>query len=155
MVHHVVRSLDQAGLLTGAEGYRRALTKVMVWANNYYRSGLVDGSVTCMKCGRKAALQVGLPQDVPPSRREMHGVHVTCVCQPSNFTTLTGLALYLPEGRRFWQEHPRIQTLPEREVEMDGRAALLISFESITEDARLDVVLSQDTFDVIRLHRSS
>ena len=150
LVHHTVYSLDYAGL-ADVQGYKRALSKVMTWANGYYRSGLVDRTVTCMKCGRAAALQMGLPPDMPLSVRKRHGVHVTCVCQPSNFSTLDGFALHLPEGRRFWQEHPRIHMLPEGEVEVDGRAAFLISFESVTENARFDVIFEQDTFEVIHV----
>jgi len=154
MIDHVVHSQDPAGLLTGTNGYKRALSRLMVWANRYYRDGLCKRSVMCMKCGRVAPVQMGLPDDVPLSSRGGAGLHVTCVCQPTNFTTLSALAFATPEGQHFWRQYPRMQTLPEREIEVDGQAALLVRFESLTETAWLDVILNQETFEVRKIVRS-
>jgi RNA polymerase sigma factor (sigma-70 family) len=154
MVHHVVYIEDQAGLFTGIKAYKPLLTRLLKWSDNYYRYGLVNHEVLCMKCGRPAPLHIGLPADLPLPTRERHGVHITCVCQPINFHTLSGFALASPEGRRFWREHPRIHRLPEREVEFDGRVALMISIESIPPQVRLDVFFERDTFEVIRIEQT-
>jgi RNA polymerase sigma factor (sigma-70 family) len=154
-IDHVVYGQDDAGLLTGTSGYKRALSRLMIWANRYYRDGLLNRSVVCMKCGRVAPVQMGLPDDVPLSSRGRTGFQVTCACQPINFTTLSALALATPEGQHFWRQHPRIQTLPEREMETDGQAALVIRFESLTETTWLDVILNQETFEVRKIVRSS
>jgi RNA polymerase sigma-70 factor (ECF subfamily) len=152
--HHVVRREDKAGLFTGIKGYKPLLNRLMKWSDSYYRHGLVNRRVMCMKCGRTAPLHIGLPPDVPTPTGEMYGVHVTCVCEPINFQTLSGFALALPEGQRFWHEYPRIHRLPEREVEIDGRAALMVSIESIPSEARLDVLFERDTLELIHIQQT-
>jgi RNA polymerase sigma factor (sigma-70 family) len=152
--HHVVYNQDQAGLFTGARGYKRVFNRLMAWSNHYYKDGLTKGTVTCMKCTRVASLQMGLPKYVPPSCRERHGVHVTCICKPQNFSTLSDLALSTPQGQQFWRQHPRMETLPEREVERDGHTVFVIRFESLTEYAWLDVLVDRGTLQVREIVQS-
>ena len=141
------------GILAGVKGYRAALSRQMAWSDAYYRQALAQHSARCMRCGRPASVRIGLPEEVAVWLHNVHAVHVRCeVCQPPDWTTLTGLALDLPEGRRFWRQHQRIRTLPEREIEVDGRAAILASFESVAGTARLDVVSLRDTFEVIGVY---
>jgi RNA polymerase sigma-70 factor (ECF subfamily) len=51
-------------------------------------------------------------------------------------------------------DHPRIRRLPPREVEVDGSAARVTGYESVTGHARLDVVATRDTCRLIAIHRS-
>jgi hypothetical protein len=37
-------------------------------------------------------------------------------------------------------------------VEAAGRAALVTSFESVTDGARLDVVSARDTYEILSVH---
>jgi RNA polymerase sigma factor (sigma-70 family) len=62
-------------------------------------------------------------------------------------------ALFTPDGRRFWQDHPQVRAVACREVEPDGTPSLLTSFQSVTSRARLDVVLARDSFCVLRSQR--
>jgi hypothetical protein len=48
--------------------------------------------------------------------------------------------------------HRRIHALPEREVEAAGRPAVVTSFESLTSQARLDIVCTRDTYEVLHVH---
>jgi RNA polymerase sigma factor (sigma-70 family) len=59
-------------------------------------------------------------------------------------------ALFTPDGRRFWRDHPQVRAVACREVEADGTPSLLTSFQSLTGRARLDVVLARDSFRVLR-----
>lgn len=68
--------------------------------------------------------------------------------------TIDGLALFSLEGRRFWQEHPRIRRVAYRPVEAEGVPAILTSYEAVNNRARLDVVLTRDSFRLARVHRS-
>ena len=61
----------------------------------------------------------------------------------------------LPEAQHFWKKHPRLRTLPQQELEVVGRPALLTTFESITEHARLDIVTSADSFMVLNIYEGS
>ena len=45
-----------------------------------------------------------------------------------------------------------LRKLPEREVTAGGHAAIVTSFESVTEQARLDVVSARDTYRVLSIH---
>lgn len=42
--------------------------------------------------------------------------------------------------------------LPDQHIEVDGRAAIVTSFESVTNNARLDVVCAYDTYEVLRIY---
>ena len=64
---------------------------------------------------------------------------------------LSNLVLYLPQAWQFWRDHPRLQMLEERLVEHEGRAALVTGFRSMTEPVQLDVVLAQETYEVLSL----
>jgi hypothetical protein len=80
-------------------------------------------------------------------------MHLRCDrCGCAHDLTLAGLALWSPAGRCFWRAHLRLRTLPEREVEAAGRAALVTSFESVTDGARLDVVSARDTYEILSVH---
>ncbi len=46
-------------------------------------------------------------------------------------------------------------TLPEREIEVDGRAAIVTCFQSVTGQSRLDVVSARDTFELIAVYGGS
>ncbi len=144
-------------LLGDVRAYKPALSRLLTWVHGYYARGLEDGAVGCAICGRVTRLRAGVPDTVPPHARGFPGLHVRCegcagvVCAESVF----GLALSVPEAGRFWREHPRIRTLPAREVECGGAPALVITFESLTGPARLDAVLARDTFRLLGMHGAS
>jgi hypothetical protein len=76
-------------------------------------------------------------------------------CDSGSYESLDGLALNLPQGRAFFQAYPRIYTLPQREVERDGVAAVVVSFASIDEnDAAYDVILKRDTYETLDIYSS-
>ena len=62
---------------------------------------------------------------------------------------MDGLALNLPPGRDFFQAHPRIRTLPQREIDYEGVPALVVSFTGVMETATYDVILNRDTYETL------
>lgn len=86
--------------------------------------------------------------------RAIYVVCPVCTPTPPNAATLAELCLALPDGRRFWRDHPRIRALPDYTVEADGRAAVVVPFESVRGRARFDVVRARDTYEVLHAHRS-
>lgn len=68
---------------------------------------------------------------------------------------LSNLVLYLPQAWQFWRDHPRLRLLEEQLVEHQGRAALVTSFRSLTEPVQLDVVLAQETYEVLSIKPST
>ena len=140
-----------APLLDGVSGFRCALSRVMAHTYTYYERALAERAAPCMRCGHLTPLRLDLPLQL--QRLGLRGVQViceTCGCVPEEL--LRSLILTLPEGRRFWRDHPRIRTLPERELEAQGRDALLVSFESLRDPARLDAVVDRDTYQVMSIN---
>ncbi len=149
-------SYDWPALFSGVRGYKPALGRVMRWANAYYRPALVAGAAPCLTCGRTLPVR---REQAPRVVATLHdrsvapGVHVHCErCAVTSSMRLSNLTLYLPQAWRFWRAHPRIRTLPDREVEADGRAALVTRFQSVTGAASLDVVTARDTYEVLGVH---
>lgn len=144
---------EPGAVLEGVRGYKPALTRIMRWSDEFYRRALVTRTAPCWRCGRPCPLRMRPSPSAPPSLRRERGMHVRCpACGANEEIALRHLALYLPEGQRFWREHPRIRTLPERAVEIDGRAALLLRFQSVSETAELAVVVARATYAVLGVH---
>lgn len=146
---------DPALLIADLTGFKPAMSRVMAWAGAYFRRALVDGGAPCPACGRFARLHRVPPRTQPVEPRDRRGVHVWCeACALAWDLRFAELVLWLPEGRQFWRENPRIRHLPEREVEAEGRPALVTTFESVTGAARFTVVSAADTYEVLGVHRS-
>lgn len=64
-------------------------------------------------------------------------------------TSLPGLAWVSPTGRQFQQDHPRVRLYRYDEVETAGVPAVHTGFEAVPDGARLDVVLTRDTFQLL------
>ena len=146
-----------ADILGSVKGFKPALSRIESWAHRFYRPGLARGAITCPYCGHVSPLLSFLPatDDVPPSVQGARGAYVRCHgCGNLCWSLQRGLALCTPEARRFWRDHPRIRTLPEREVEAgpDGRPALITCFEDVTGAASLAVIADRETYEVIQIH---
>jgi RNA polymerase sigma-70 factor (ECF subfamily) len=149
MDNQLVRHHNNLGLFFGLKAYKPALNRVMEWADGYYRGGLDAGVARCMACGRPASVKVSdatISLDAP---RDLHGVRLFCSCQTENYCSIAGLALFTPEGRRFWREHPRIHGRPLREVEIFGRPATIATYTSMNESAQFDIAFARDTLRIL------
>jgi hypothetical protein len=67
---------------------------------------------------------------------------------------LSTLALYQPRTWEFWRLHPRIHLLPECSIEADGRPAIVLSYLSMQDAARLDVVVASDSYEILGIHQA-
>jgi hypothetical protein len=120
-----------------------------------FQSAIQKGFAPCNKCGRRLPLQYTIAPYAPPSIRAKRGVHLYCPdCDSGSFESLDGLALNLPEGRAFFQAHPRIYTLPQREIEQAGVPALVVSFAGVGDNATCDVILKRDNYETLAIHSS-
>jgi RNA polymerase sigma-70 factor (ECF subfamily) len=143
-------------LLGGVTRYKSALARIATWADGYFRPALRHGLAPCQRCGRSAPLVVQAAAELPLQPTGLRILLVSCAaCGIQNTQSLSGLALSLPEGQAFWRAHPRIRMLPEREVETQGRAAFVHSFQSVADGARLDIISARDTYEVLRIHHSA
>lgn len=140
----ITMSADSA-VYGGVQGFRPAVKRVLAFSYQFFSEtvhGLGDGPCP-------VTVQTGL---TPGGMREVWVDHV----HPSwsrITTTLSGQALSSPEGRRFWQDHPRIKMTSHSELEAEGEPATLTSFKSVTSAAQLDVVVGKEGLRVIRARR--
>jgi RNA polymerase sigma-70 factor (ECF subfamily) len=140
------------GLFNGLKGYKPALTRLLRRLHVRYTPHLTSGVVPCLGCGQPTALSVVTPA-APRWLRDARGISHHCIaCDSGSWDMLEGSVLALPQGQRFWREHPRIRALPQREVAAAGRAALVASFESMSTAARFEVIVARDTYAVISIH---
>ena len=144
-------------LLRGVKSYKVAIERLASWANSYYHSALRDGTVPCFGCGQPVHALLFTPDEAPKWLRDgdRHGVRIVCSrprCAALAQSYLETLVLFLPEIKQFRQKHARIRTLPEREIEVDGRPALVITFESITDTAQITVISAKDKYETLRIY---
>lgn len=137
-------------LLDGLKGFRPALSRCSAWMDDLFRGAVAAGRAICRQCGHPTPLHLHLPASAPPSVRARRGMHVRCEhCGAGSYESLDGFALNSPAGRRFWREHPRIRTLPQRELTHQGAPAIVISFESVSGPAAIDFVVHRDSYALL------
>ncbi len=153
--NHLVRHHSSLGLFSGLKACKPALNRVMDWADVYYRGGIETGVARCMACGRPASVKASDATSSLDGPRDLHGVRLLCSCQVENTCSIAGQALFTPEGRRFWREHPRIHGLPLREAEVLGHPAVIVTFASLSERAQLDVAFARDTLRILHISSSA
>lgn len=135
-----------SNVLDGVKSFKPAYTRMIHWAHAYYRPGLIAGSAPCTTCGRPVRPHIDLTGKTPR-------IDASCwICHLKNTQSLNGHALGTPAGQAFWRAHSRIRTLPERHIDLNGHPAIMTTFESITDSARLEVAFELDTFAVHYFH---
>jgi Sigma-70, region 4 len=143
---------DCPGLFEGVKGYKAAVSRQMKYSHDYFGQGLSNHAVVCARCNYPVPVQPEMLTDVLPAMRGSLGLRVKCArCGSTSSITHRGLVRCLPEVRRFWQEHPRIASLPEREIEAAGRPAIVTGFRSVRDGEQMDVVSLRDSFEVISI----
>lgn len=132
--------------------YKPAVSRVLTNIHELYRVLPVDGVVRCPSCGDPVPIRRGIPPQWLDEGDCPECIYRWCPrCDVWDLETWHALTWSLPAVRRFWQEHPRMRFLPEREIEVDGSPAMVAGFESVTSAARLDVVSLRDSLRVVRI----
>jgi len=140
----------------GVTGFKPALNRVMRWVNAYYHPVPRHHSSPDIFCGWSRPLFSSPTEVLSESQNRPRGILVCCApCDQGGAMRLSNLVLYLPQAWQFWHDHPRLQLLEEHLVEHQGRAALVTSFRSMTEPVQLDVVLAQETYEVLSIQPST
>jgi RNA polymerase sigma-70 factor (ECF subfamily) len=148
----IASGIRRTGRLAKISSPKSILARHCLDLDGYYRAMLARGYETCDECDRRAEAKPRSPSFMPLDDHIPYGLFVRCPkCGADDTTTAWHLMLDTPEAQRFWRRHPRMRALPAREVEMDGRAALVTGFESADHAARLEIVSSRDTYKVLRV----
>lgn len=141
---------DSPDAFYGARQIRTALLRGMSAAYIFYRECLARGGNVCERCNRLAPLSLELPVGTTTPYPTRRGLSVRCeTCDTGSNGSLRMFLQSSPEVRAFWARHPQMRTLPEREIEAAGVPAVLISFQSLTDPAHIDMVVADDTFELI------
>jgi hypothetical protein len=139
--------------MQGIKSYKPALSRMLSWSDEFYRRRRIGRAVPCLICGHPAQLRDRLPSDAPEVLPHISPLYVTCErCGETTSTAHAAIALSLPEGRRFWKEHPKMRLQSTAEIESAGSSAIVTSFASLTDSAHFDVVTTRDTIEVIGVH---
>jgi RNA polymerase sigma-70 factor (ECF subfamily) len=153
--NYLLQHRSRLGLFSNLRAYKPALNRLMEWADGYYRGGLEAGVARCTACGRLASMRIVGVANALDGPRDHYGARLLCGCQVENHCSIAALALYIPDGRRFWREHPRIRIQPLREAEICGRPAIVVTYTSVNESARLDTAFARDTLQVLHTSASA
>jgi RNA polymerase sigma factor (sigma-70 family) len=135
--------------------YRPALKHFSTLMDDIFQAAIQQGFIPCRQCGCSLPLRHTIAHYAPPSVHTKRGLHIYCYdCKSGSYETLDGLALNLPQGRAFFQVHPRIRALPQREIEYAGIPAIVVSFAGVIENATYDVILRRDTYETLAIYSS-
>lgn len=82
-----------------------------------------------------------------------NGIAFICpTCESSCVSLSDSIAQLTPEAQRFLRAHARVRTLPEREIEVAGRPAIVTTFESLTDNTHLDIVSALDSYETLHIY---
>jgi RNA polymerase sigma-70 factor (ECF subfamily) len=147
--------LSATSMLNELTSAKSILMRLLPMLDARYRRALASGFAPCIRCGRRTPLRRwpsdDVPDYVPATHHFMYGIDLNCpACGSGDVASLAHLALDLPETQRFWRRHSRMRALPIQEIEVAGRPALLTGFHSPQDQARLEVIMARDTYEVLR-----
>jgi RNA polymerase sigma factor (sigma-70 family) len=129
----------------GVKGFRATLRKIASMCSDFWRDGMPGADAHPHR--------MTLRRWVHPDGTDQ--LQAVCTaCDSDLAATIDGLALFSTEGQQFWREHPRIRRVAYQHLEAGGVPAAVTSFESVADRSRLDVVLTRDSFHVVRANRS-
>ncbi len=141
----------------GVRGFKPALSRLMAHGFQSIEHAVERWRMRCPFCGAETLLRLEAShyqrQPAPLSSR---GLLMRCeMCQAAYDICLSGVALWHPEGRRFWALHQRIRLLPERQLDRGGRPATVFSFESLNAREKLDVVVEHVSHRILEIHHGA
>ena len=144
-----------ARLLEGLVRPTAILRRANEWSHAYYGHGLETGQVPCTQCGSGLLLRTYERDDLPAGSHR-RGLYADCPdCELQVTTSVSALTLALPQARAFRRRHPRLRAAPPREVESHGGRALIVGYEAVGTNARLDAVFAADSLRLLEIHGPS
>lgn len=152
------RNVD--GLFDGIHGYRAAMTRAAQWRHHYLQTGLQAGSLTCLGCGRSVPLHSAGAPDLPADFAEVAladtpGRWAHCHhCGWRQQVDLAAIAGVVPAAQTFWRQHKRIVTLPLRQVDYAGAAALVIGCQSVNGPDQLDLLFHPQSLSLLAVQQT-
>ncbi len=147
-----------AGRLAGLTQPRSILRRFTSWTYDYYSTAASHhGDVACAQCGHHRRSHLMLPVDlftITGDHMTRYGWSGQCPsCGWQDYCSPAGLLYGLPAVQRFWQTYPRMRLVFREPIgEVAGKPAWVARFESMTDAAHLDVLLAQETLNLIDVY---
>lgn len=143
----------QAELVTGVNSPKARLSRQIGLLHHVFHQALSGIPPLCTTCGQPAQVHRQLPERCLTDFDHQIGIFIDCrQCGPVSDAPLQHLVLDLPLTQRFWRAYPRMRVLPEQRIDVNGRPAMLTTFESVTHSAQLQVITAIDTLEVLDTH---
>lgn len=143
----------EASGTTALTSAKSILARALIGLHTYYRHTLAERNSRCQACGQSVTLERwSLDESSSLASHHPYGIRLLChSCGFENGASLWHLLVDTPDVQQFWRRHPRMQALPVREVEVDGRAALLSGFASSDSTARLDILSAPHSYEILHI----
>jgi hypothetical protein len=88
-------------------------------------------------------------------KERIEQIFVVCPkCDEVVSVSFEGFVGSLPQVQQFWRKHGRMRTLPLREIEAEGRPALVARYESVTTADQLTLVVARNSFSLLQVQGS-
>lgn len=134
----------------GVKGFRATLKRFEDYIFNLFAGRANAANLPCQTCGHSVPIQFELPASIHSHYHHQSGnlgIFLDCPhCGRTAYSDIYGLALNQPNGRQFWQAHPRMRTLPPKLINFHGQSAWLVKLESLTDNRTQDIVLSKNRY---------
>lgn len=129
-------------------GFRATLKRFETYMLRLFEPRLSSQVLICQRCGGPVPIQLELPPAIYNLvNMGRQGVYILCpACHASSYADIYGLAMNTPLGQRFWQENPRMRTLPAKPIDFGGQSAWLIRLESLANSQAQDIILSEKNY---------
>ena len=147
---NVVGMATDPTLVGGLSSPKSLLARHCLALSTYYRQRIAERTAVCPECGGPAEVRMGNPAEMGPHPLLAHAISLHCPrCGDLDSATPHHLTIDTPQAIAFWRRHPRMRTLPIREIEYAGRSALLTGFESVGESARVEIISARDSWETL------
>jgi RNA polymerase sigma factor (sigma-70 family) len=125
-----------ARLVDGLVRPTAILARLADWSATYFARGA--GAVPCTRCST--------PTQLRHYDDERRGLAASCRgCGEEVWSSVTGLALAVPEARAFVRAHKRVRTLGVSDDFHEGLPATVVRIEALASTARLEIAFDQTT----------
>jgi RNA polymerase sigma factor (sigma-70 family) len=154
-----IACLDRPEVWGALQNPKAILNRQIQVLGQYYWQAVDTLQTQCIWCQSPARVQIVQAEDIPVNQlRDFHlstCIYIACTrCSYQEYNSLPHMTLDVPEARQFWRKHPRMHWLPAQEIDHGGVPALVGSFQSAVDSARLDVIMHSSTLRVLGIYET-
>jgi hypothetical protein len=154
--HVFIYSSLPASALHDATTLQASLGEKTQTVAGLFRALAAGVQVLCPCCGRPASLRESTDNPALATYQDVCLLYCCCTfCQSNCRISWRMLAQSHPQVWQFWQRHPRMYTLPPKQIEIEGAQAVVTGFRSTNNRAGLDVVTLRGNLDVLGVYPTS